>query len=97
MWTTSATVQIESGERVVVGVNEFVDDDRSSGGVEIFRLDPNVLERQLDRLARVKREREERRVAAALRAIETAAPDVQTNLMPHIEEAVRARHRRRNL
>jgi methylmalonyl-CoA mutase N-terminal domain/subunit len=84
-------VQMEEGERVVVGVNEHVDDDRGTAGIEMFQLDAGVLERQLDRLAQVKRERESARVAAALRAIETAAPDLRTNLMPLIDEAVRAR------
>jgi methylmalonyl-CoA mutase, N-terminal domain len=83
--------KIESGERVVVGVNEYVDDDRSTGGIELFRPDPGVLDRQLARLAEVKRGREQPRVAAALRAIEREAPTLETNLMPFIEEAVRAR------
>jgi methylmalonyl-CoA mutase N-terminal domain/subunit len=83
--------KIESGERAVVGVNAFADDDRSIGGIELFRPDPGVLERQLARLAEVKRSREHTRVAAALRAIEREAPTLETNLMPFIEEAVRAR------
>ena len=84
-------IRIEQGERTVVGVNEFVDDDRSTGGIEMHRPDPGVHERQLARLAEVKRSREERRTADALRAIEQAAPDLKTNLMPAIEEAVIAR------
>ena len=83
--------KIESGERVVVGVNAFADDDRSIGGIELFKPDPGVLDRQLARLAQTKRERSERRVADALRAIEREAPVLETNLMPFIEEAVRAR------
>jgi methylmalonyl-CoA mutase N-terminal domain/subunit len=84
-------VAIEQGERVVVGVNEFVDNDRSTGGVEMFKLDPGVQERQLARLERVKRERDGRRVAETLRALEQAAPDTRRNVMPEIHEAVRAR------
>ncbi|MFQ5426117.1 MAG: methylmalonyl-CoA mutase family protein, partial [Gaiellales bacterium] len=34
---------------------------------------------------------EERRAADALRDLESAAPSLTTNLMPHIEAAVRAR------
>jgi methylmalonyl-CoA mutase, N-terminal domain len=83
--------RIEQGERVVVGVNRFADDDRSTGGIEIFRPDPGVHDRQLERLAGVKRSREQRRVLEALRAIEREAPRLETNLMPFIEEAVRAR------
>ena len=50
-----------------------------------------MAERQLRRLADVKRSREERRVADALRAIEAVAGDLHHNRMPLIEEAVRAR------
>jgi methylmalonyl-CoA mutase N-terminal domain/subunit len=83
-------VEIEEKERVIVGVNDFVDDDTSTAGIEMFRLDEGILERQLERLKRVKREREKRRVAETLRAIDQAAPDLQRNLMPLIEDAVRA-------
>jgi methylmalonyl-CoA mutase N-terminal domain/subunit len=83
--------QIEERKRIIVGVNDFVDDDRSTGGIEIFRPDPGVLDRQLKRLAHVKSAREQRRVADALKAIEREAPTLETNLMPFIEEAVRAR------
>jgi methylmalonyl-CoA mutase N-terminal domain/subunit len=81
----------EAGDRPVVGVNRFVDDDRSTGGITPFRPDPAVLGRQLRRLAEVKRERHERAVADALRALATQAPQLHTNLMPYIEDAVRAR------
>ena len=82
---------LESGDRVTVGVNEFTDEDGSTGGVPLFRLDPLARERQLERLAQVKAQREQRRAGDALRAIETAAPNLHTNLMPLIEESVRAR------
>ncbi len=81
----------ENGERTTVGVNAFADDDRSTGGLELFRNDPGVAERQLERLADVKRSREERRVAQALRELEAVAGDLHHNRMPLIEEAVRAR------
>jgi methylmalonyl-CoA mutase, N-terminal domain len=83
--------KVESGERVIVGVNKFADEDRSTGGIEIFRADPEVHGRQLQRLAEVKRTREQRRCGEALKAIEREAPRLETNLMPFIEEAVRAR------
>ena len=81
----------ENGERTTVGVNAFADDDRSTGGLELFRSDPGVGERQMARLADVKRSREERRVAQALRELEAVAGDLHHNRMPLIEEAVRAR------
>ena len=81
----------EHGERTTVGVNDFVDDDRSTGGIELFKNDPGMAERQMQRLADVKRSREERRVAQALRELEAVAGDLHHNRMPLIEEAVRAR------
>ena len=82
---------IERGERVIVGVNELADENDGGSPVELFQLDPGILGRQLERLAEVKRSRERRRAGAALKAIEAAAPTLTTNLMPEIEEAVRAR------
>jgi methylmalonyl-CoA mutase N-terminal domain/subunit len=83
--------RIEDGSRRVIGLNAYADDDRSVGGIELFRSDPGVRERQVERLAGVKRSRDGRRVADSLRAIEREAPVLDTNLMPFIEEAVRAR------
>jgi methylmalonyl-CoA mutase N-terminal domain/subunit len=81
----------ESEERITVGVNRFADEDRSTGGIDLFRLDPGSRDRQLSRLAKVKETRDERRLAAVLQALSGAAMDPTTNVMPHIEEAVRAR------
>ncbi len=83
-------VKIESGDTVVVGVNEYVDDEEDHD-IEIDRPVPGVMERQMERLADVKRSREKAPVLDALRAIEKAAPDLHHNLMPLIEDAVRAR------
>ena len=85
-------VAIETNDRVVVGVNEFCDEEDSGSDIPLFELDPQARERQLERLAAVKREREERRAAAALRSLqeEAAKPD-RGNLMPFIEEGVKAR------
>ncbi|HEX3240853.1 MAG TPA: methylmalonyl-CoA mutase family protein [Solirubrobacterales bacterium] len=84
-------IALESNDRITVGVNEFVDDDRSTGGVELFKPDPGVGERQIKRLQDVKASREEKRVASALRDLEAVAGDLHRNRMPEIEEAVRAR------
>ena len=47
--------QVESGERVVVGVNEFREDEGAP--IELHRLDPEAERRQLERTARVRAER----------------------------------------
>jgi methylmalonyl-CoA mutase N-terminal domain/subunit len=88
-WDQQANV--ESGKRIIVGVNAFEDQDRSMSAVELFQLDPEARDRQLARLSRVKRQRESRRVLSALNAIEDDARAGSRSLMPAIEEAVRAR------
>ena len=60
-------VGAEGGDRVgpahIVGLNDYVDDGPAHiGGIELFKPDPGVHERQLKRLAEVKRVRDERRV-----------------------------------
>jgi methylmalonyl-CoA mutase N-terminal domain/subunit len=84
-------VALESGKRTIVGVNDFVDDDMSLGGIELHRPIPGVHERQVARLNQVKRERHDGAVRDALKEIERVAPHLQTNLMPAVEQAVKAR------
>jgi methylmalonyl-CoA mutase N-terminal domain/subunit len=81
--------QIEAGERVIVGVNRFVRDDQGRAGVEHFTVGPDVLERQLARLRRVRETRDERAVAEALARLDRVARG-DGNTMPAIVEAVRA-------
>ncbi|WP_046770355.1 acyl-CoA mutase large subunit family protein [Jiangella alkaliphila] len=83
-------VKVESNDTITVGVNDYVDENETQD-LEIDRPVPGVMERQMTRLAEVKRSREDRQVTATLRAIEKAAPDLHHNLMPLIEDAVRAR------
>src|SRR5881394_3255650 len=44
--------EIEAGERVIVGVNRFAEDE--SEPIELYRLDPEAERRQLDRTQRVR-------------------------------------------
>ncbi len=78
----------ESGERVVVGVNQYTDD---SAPLAIQTPDFSALEtEQRSRLAEVKRSRNAGAVAAALQAVRQAASQT-VPLMPPIIDAVRAR------
>ena len=60
--------QIESGERVIVGVNRFGggEDRGETATIDTFVVGPDVLERQLARLRQSGTERDEDAVAAAL-------------------------------
>src|SRR5438477_804477 len=63
--------QVERGERVIVGVNRFVEDEMQA--VELQRIDPEAERRQLARTARVRAERGPEEAAAALAAVRAAA------------------------
>ncbi|MDR7522022.1 MAG: methylmalonyl-CoA mutase family protein [Armatimonadota bacterium] len=78
---------VERGEQVVVGVNRFA--SGAPARIDLQRIDPEVVDRQLERLRRVRAGRDGAAVARALERLGDAArgPD---NLLPPILEAVRA-------
>jgi methylmalonyl-CoA mutase N-terminal domain/subunit len=76
---------VEAGTRVVVGVNEFVTDDRPASGD--FRIDPGVGAALAERLHRFRATRDRDRAAAALDRLETGARG-RDNLLPRILDAV---------
>jgi methylmalonyl-CoA mutase, N-terminal domain len=77
--------RVESGERVVVGVNRF----RSSAQeeVEIFRIEPRHQEEQIRSLEKLRSERDGAAVSAALDRLEEAAGGAE-NLMYPLKEAL---------
>jgi methylmalonyl-CoA mutase, N-terminal domain len=77
--------QIDSGEKGVVGVNECVTDHPS---ITIWRMKPEIEERQLRRLREVKQTRNNQKVKELLNQIRIASKNGE-NLMPHIINAVR--------
>ncbi|MCI5148158.1 MAG: methylmalonyl-CoA mutase, partial [Candidatus Electrothrix sp. MAN1_4] len=80
--------EIESGERVIVGVNEFqVDEDVE---VPVMRIDPAVEDQQVRQLRQVKAERDQEAVQQCLSDLETAARSESANLMEPVLAAVRA-------
>jgi methylmalonyl-CoA mutase N-terminal domain/subunit len=80
--------QIEDGERVVVGVNRFEEDEAEQ--IEIHHLDPEIERRQLERTARVRAERNPEEAAAALAEVRRVAGG-EANLLRPMREALRAR------
>ena len=78
---------VERKERVIVGVNEFVQEDDPP--FEILYIDESASEKQLAKLDALKRRRDNERVARALDAL-SATARTTVNLMPAIVEAVRA-------
>src|SRR5947207_4461998 len=80
--------QVEAGERVIVGVNAF--EEQSAERIELLRIDPAAERRQLERTARVRAERSPEAAAAAITAVREAAR-AETNMLPPMREALRAR------
>ena len=79
--------EIESGERVIVGVNRYV--DQNEDATPIFRPNLVVVEHQLRRVARVRAERDQGAVDTSLQRLRDAARG-DANLMEPIFEAVRS-------
>ena len=79
---------VEENEEHIVGVNVFEQEEEGLG-FGWFEVDPKATERQLERLERVRRERDGAAVGAALRAIGEAAR-TKENVMPHVSTAVEA-------
>ena len=79
--------QIESGERVVVGVNRY---QTPTPPIEKLQtIDAGETRKQLERLAKVKQERDAAAVEAALGRLEEVAKGSE-NTMPAILECVEA-------
>ncbi|MFN3374833.1 MAG: methylmalonyl-CoA mutase family protein, partial [Chloroflexus sp.] len=79
--------EIDKGERIIVGVNAFQDDEPLE--IPILQMDPEGEKRHLERLNRVRRERDQALVARRLAELRAAAQGNE-NLMPAILDCVRA-------
>ena len=76
------------GEKVVLGVNKFVEPDEKVD-IETHKYDPTTAERQIARLNRVRRERDQRRIDQLLDQLLAVARDEKQNIMPVTIELVR--------
>jgi methylmalonyl-CoA mutase N-terminal domain/subunit len=76
---------IESGERVLVGVNKYTESEHPAENV--FRVDDSIRKTQTDKLKRLRAERDNQAVKEALVQLKVAARGTQ-NLMPFILTAV---------
>lgn len=79
---------IKSGEKVMVGVNRFVVDEKERE-LSLYEMDPEVSKKQIARLQRVKAERDNKHVGATLEKLKLAAEGRQ-NIMPSLIDAVKA-------
>jgi methylmalonyl-CoA mutase N-terminal domain/subunit len=79
--------EIDTHQRTVVGINEYVSQEPLT--IPILEMDPEGERRQLERLARVRRQRDNVAVEERLSALRDACQGTE-NLMPYILDAVRA-------
>jgi methylmalonyl-CoA mutase N-terminal domain/subunit len=79
--------EIDTRQRIIVGVNEYQLDQPLA--IPLLKMDPEGYEHQVNRLNRVKLERDNDELRRRLDALRGAAEGTE-NLMPHILEAVRA-------
>ena len=80
--------EIDAGDRVVVGVNRFTVDEEEP--YEPLRVDPTIEAEQRARLERVRAERDQAAVDAALERVRAAAAGTDNLLYP-MRDALRAR------
>ncbi len=79
---------VESGEKTIVGVNKFTMEEPPVEG--LLKVDASAGEFQKKKLAEVKANRDNAKVAEELKKLEVAAADESVNLMPVILDCVRA-------
>lgn len=78
--------RVESGDRVIVGVNKFVSTEQAR--VKPFVIRPEVEPKQLERVKQLKAKRDNSKVAKALQGVREAAKKDE-NTIPSITEAVK--------
>ncbi len=79
--------EIDAGRRHIVGINAY--QDEKPAAIPILEMDPQGYQRQIDRLAQTRRERDPGRVGQALDRLRLACQGTQ-NTMPYLMEAVHA-------
>jgi methylmalonyl-CoA mutase N-terminal domain/subunit len=78
--------EIDSGRRVVVGVNSFT--EGAEGEIATLRIDPALEQKQIKSVQAAKSDRDDAAVQAALAAIQSAGRG-EENLMPRLVDAAR--------
>jgi len=85
-------MDIENGERIVVGVNKFVDENEEIN-IEIMKVSEEAAQRQIERLRRFKNNRDLQRVRRALEQLQKIAEKEESNennIVPYIYQCVKS-------
>ncbi|MEO5985246.1 MAG: methylmalonyl-CoA mutase family protein [Ferruginibacter sp.] len=76
---------IESGVKIIVGVNKFQSEEKSD--IPVFRVDESIQQEQIDKLIQLKLKRDNSKVNLCLKSLSAAAV-TNDNLMPFVVDAV---------
>jgi methylmalonyl-CoA mutase, N-terminal domain len=76
---------IEANEKIIVGVNSYQSEDKQE--IDVFSVDESIREQQTVKIKKLKQERNQQQVDAALQKLEQIAGSDE-NLMPYVIEAV---------
>jgi methylmalonyl-CoA mutase N-terminal domain/subunit len=87
----SIAQQIDSGERVVVGLNRFTLEDGAEEPYDPLRVNPAIEADQAARLTKLRAERDNVAVDGAIAAIKVAAADPSQNVLYPLKEALKLR------
>jgi methylmalonyl-CoA mutase N-terminal domain/subunit len=82
--------EVESGERIVVGLNKFVVPEEKERELKLHQVDEEAVEEHLANLRELRRTRDARKVKECLENLRQVAGRKEENLCPAILEAVRA-------
>ena len=78
--------EIENGERVIVGVNRFNDEEHQEN-LDLLKIDESIQKKQIKKLKEVKQNRNNEEVKANLEALKKAA-GLDENIIPYILKCV---------
>ena len=82
--------QTDSGATVIVGQNHFRREDEEIAVGEVFKLDPTIAKRALEKFQRVLDTRQSSEVDKALSSLSGAACNDRENLMPYLVDCCHA-------
>jgi methylmalonyl-CoA mutase N-terminal domain/subunit len=77
---------VDRKEKIIVGVNEFVSEEKP---IEILQIDESVAHQQAEQLRKLRAERSNEEVERRLKSLRKAASGAE-NLMPYLYDAVKA-------
>ena len=80
-------MEIEKKERVIVGVNDDVMKEENEETIEVFKVNPEAEKRQIEKLKKLRKERDNKKVRQSLEKLKKVAKG-NDNLYPSVLEAV---------